>query len=154
MALSRMVSGLLLKWFVVLGVLYLAVAKLHLPPLPLLVGLVVTMMAAFLTLNFKVIGVRVSDEAAKAGGLTEYIEHHLTHGSVMLQGGNFHWDSCFVALGLGLIFVLWFGIGRARPPPASPARCRPSSRSWSSGSRPRWSRTSSTAIAASSLHWR
>ncbi len=52
-ALSRMVSGLLLKWFVVLGVLYLAMAKLHLPPLPLLVGMVVAMMAAFLTLNSK-----------------------------------------------------------------------------------------------------
>ena len=53
MALSRLVSGLLLKWFVVLGVLYLALAKMQLPPLPLLVGLVLGMMAAFLTLNSK-----------------------------------------------------------------------------------------------------
>ncbi len=53
MALSRLVSGLLLKWFVVLGALYLALAKLQLPPLPLLVGLVVVMMASFLTLNSK-----------------------------------------------------------------------------------------------------
>ena len=37
-ALSRMVSGLLLKWFVVLGALYLAMAKLHLPPLPMIVA--------------------------------------------------------------------------------------------------------------------
>ena len=53
LALSRLISGMLLKWFVVLGALYLAMAKLHLPPLPLLVGLVVSMMAAFLTLNSK-----------------------------------------------------------------------------------------------------
>ena len=53
LALSRLISGMLLKWFVVLGALYLAMAKLHLPPLPLLVGLVVAMMAAFLTLNSK-----------------------------------------------------------------------------------------------------
>ena len=53
LALSRLVSGLLLKWFVVLGACYLAMAKLALPPLPLLVGLVVAMMAAFLTLNSK-----------------------------------------------------------------------------------------------------
>lgn len=53
LALSRLVSGLLLKWFVVLGALYLAMAKLALPPLPLLVGLVIAMMAAFLTLNSK-----------------------------------------------------------------------------------------------------
>lgn len=53
LALSRLISGMLLKWFVVLGALYLAMAKLHLPPLPLLVGLVVALMASFLTLNSK-----------------------------------------------------------------------------------------------------
>ena len=52
-ALSRMVSGLLLKWFVVLGALFLAMAKLHLPPLPMIVALVATMVASFLTLNSK-----------------------------------------------------------------------------------------------------
>ena len=53
----------------------------------------------------------MSAEAAKSGGgLTEYIEHHLTHNSTMLQGASFHWDSWFISLGLGLIFVLWFGI--------------------------------------------
>ena len=52
-ALSRMVSGLLLKWFVVLGALYLAMAKLHLPPLPMIVALVASMAATFLTLNSK-----------------------------------------------------------------------------------------------------
>ena len=52
-ALSRMVSGLLLKWFVVLGALYIAMAKLLLPPLPMIVALVATMVASFLTLNSK-----------------------------------------------------------------------------------------------------
>ena len=53
LALSRLVSGILLKWFVVLGALYLAMAKLQLPPLPLLVGLVIALMASFLSLNSK-----------------------------------------------------------------------------------------------------
>ena len=52
--LSRMVSGLLLKWFVVLGVLFVAMAKLAMPPLPLIVGLAAGVMSAlFLTLNSK-----------------------------------------------------------------------------------------------------
>ncbi len=55
LALSRIVSGLLLKWFVVFGVLYLALARLDLPPPPLLAGLVVTLMASLLT-QFKMIG--------------------------------------------------------------------------------------------------
>ena len=51
---SRMVSGLVLKWFVVLGVLFVAMAKLAMPPLPLIVGLVASLMSAlFLTLNSK-----------------------------------------------------------------------------------------------------
>ena len=58
-AVSRMVSGLLLKWFVVLGALYVAMAKLALPPIPLLVGLVAAMAAAFLTVNSNA---RVSSE--------------------------------------------------------------------------------------------
>jgi len=53
LALSRMVSGLVLKWFVVLGAAYVAMARLHLPPLPLIVGLVAAMLAMFLTLNSK-----------------------------------------------------------------------------------------------------
>ena len=49
LALSRMVSGLILKWFVVLGALYLSLARLGLPPLPLLAGLLAAMAASFLT---------------------------------------------------------------------------------------------------------
>ena len=53
LALSRMVSGLLLKWFVVLGAAYFAMAKLQLPPPPLIVGMIAAMAASFLTLNSK-----------------------------------------------------------------------------------------------------
>jgi F0F1-type ATP synthase assembly protein I len=45
-SISRMVSGLVLKWVVVLGVLFVAMAKLAMPPLPLVVGLAATAMAA------------------------------------------------------------------------------------------------------------
>ena len=48
LALARLVSGLILKWFVVLGALYLSLARWQLPPLPLLAGLVATMAASFL----------------------------------------------------------------------------------------------------------
>jgi hypothetical protein len=58
-ALSRMVSGLLLKWFVVLGAVYVALARLGLPPLPLLAGMAATMFASFLTQGFQA---RVSSE--------------------------------------------------------------------------------------------
>ena len=48
-ALGQLIGGLFLKWFVVLGALYVSLARLGLPPLPLLAGLVATMAAAFLT---------------------------------------------------------------------------------------------------------
>jgi F0F1-type ATP synthase membrane subunit a len=65
----------------------------------------------------------VSAEAAKSGGgLTEYIEHHLTHNSTLLQGASFHWDSWFISLGLGLIFVLWFGIAARRATAGVPGK--------------------------------
>jgi ATP synthase protein I len=49
LALARMISGLVLKWFVVLGALYLSLARWGLPPLPLFAGMVATMAASFLT---------------------------------------------------------------------------------------------------------
>jgi XapX domain-containing protein len=48
-----MVSGLLLKWVLVVGVLYLALARLGLPAPPLLAGIVATMIAPFLTQGFQ-----------------------------------------------------------------------------------------------------
>ena len=44
------------------------------------------------------------------GGLAGYIQHHLTHNSGMVPGGNFHWDSWLVSLALGALFCLWFGV--------------------------------------------
>ena len=53
-SLSRMVSGLLLKWFVVVVAIFVAMAQLKLPPLPLVVGLAASaILASFLTLNSK-----------------------------------------------------------------------------------------------------
>ena len=56
------------------------------------------------------------------GGLTEYIEHHLTHNTGTVFGGSFHWDSWFVSLGLGLIFVLWFGLVARRATSGVPGK--------------------------------
>jgi len=53
LAMTRLISGIVLKWFVVLGALYLALARFGLPPLPLLAGLVGTMAASFLIYTFK-----------------------------------------------------------------------------------------------------
>lgn len=58
LALARLVSGLLLKWFVVLGVVYIALVRLGLPPLPLFVGMVVAMAASFFTQGSTMKGVQ------------------------------------------------------------------------------------------------
>jgi len=50
----------------------------------------------------------VSESTSSGGGLTEYIQHHLTHNQGQLFGGSFHFDSWIVGLGLGLLFVFWF----------------------------------------------
>ena len=63
----------------------------------------------------------MSPESTK-GGLTEYIEHHLTHNTGSLFGGTFHWDSWLVSLGLGLIFVLWFGLTARRSTAGVPGK--------------------------------
>lgn len=44
-----------------------------------------------------------------AGGLNEYITHHLKHNVVEFAGGKLHLDTWSVALVLGLIFIAWFG---------------------------------------------
>lgn len=48
------------------------------------------------------------EPGSSGGGLTEYIQHHLTHNTGKLFSMDFNWDSWGVALGLGLLFVLWF----------------------------------------------
>ena len=50
---------------------------------------------------------------SSGGGLTGYIQHHLTHNQAVhgapADPSNFNLDSWGVALALGLLFVLWFG---------------------------------------------
>ena len=57
-----------------------------------------------------------------SGGLTEYIEHHLTHNTGTVFGGSFHWDSWLISLGLGLVFVLWFGLTARRASAGVPGK--------------------------------
>ena len=56
------------------------------------------------------------------GGLTEYIEHHLTHNTGTVFGGGFHWDSWLVSLALGLVFVTWFGLMARRATAGVPSK--------------------------------
>ena len=56
------------------------------------------------------------------GGLTEYIEHHLTHNTGLVFGGNFHWDTWLVSLGVGLVFCLWFGLMARRATAGVPGK--------------------------------
>ena len=52
----------------------------------------------------------MSAEAA-SGGLTEYINHHLTHNNVPVGEGAFwsvHLDSLLVSFGMGLLLLGWF----------------------------------------------
>lgn len=51
--LTRVLMGTLLKWFVVLGGLYLMLARWHLPPLPALVGVIAALAANLMALRFK-----------------------------------------------------------------------------------------------------
>jgi F-type H+-transporting ATPase subunit a len=43
----------------------------------------------------------------KSGGLTEYIQHHLTHNEQLFQGDGLHWDSLVVSFILGAIISIW-----------------------------------------------
>ena len=48
---------------------------------------------------------------AKSGGLTGYIEHHLTHGTRAVGEGGFwtvHWDSLLVGAVVGGLVLLYF----------------------------------------------
>ena len=64
----------------------------------------------------------MSTEQGAAGGLSEYISHHLTHNSGMVLGGNFHWDSWLVSLALGAVFCLWFGLKARRASSGIPSK--------------------------------
>lgn len=46
---------------------------------------------------------------SSSGGLTGYIQHHLTHNRELLEGGGVvHVDTVLMSAGLGLLFALWF----------------------------------------------
>jgi F-type H+-transporting ATPase subunit a len=51
----------------------------------------------------------VSAESGASGGLTEYIQHHLTHNTTQVAGNAFHLDSWVISLALGLLacLLLW-----------------------------------------------
>jgi len=51
----------------------------------------------------------VSQQAQSGGGLTEYIEHHLTHNVFTFEGGrSIHLDSIVVSFVVGMVTLLWF----------------------------------------------
>lgn len=52
-ALLRMLVGMALKWIVFLAVLYLALVRFALPPLPLLVGVIVTTLSFLFAARLK-----------------------------------------------------------------------------------------------------
>lgn len=51
--LTRVLMGTVLKWLVVIGGLYLLLARWHLPPLPALVGVILALAANLMALRFK-----------------------------------------------------------------------------------------------------
>lgn len=64
----------------------------------------------------------MSAESEATGGLSEYIQHHLTHNTGMVFGGGFHWDSWLVSLALGALFCLWFGLKARRATAGVPGK--------------------------------
>ena len=57
-------------------------------------------------------------ESGASGGLTEYIQHHLTHNRVE----GVHLDTWATSLGLGLLFVLWFWLMARKASSGVPSR--------------------------------
>ena len=64
----------------------------------------------------------VSAESEATGGLSGYIQHHLTHDTGMVLGGSFHWDSWLVSLALGAVFCVWFGVMARRATAGVPGK--------------------------------
>ena len=61
-------------------------------------------------------------EQTGSGGLNEYIKHHLTHNTGEMFGGQFHFDTWLVGLGLGLVFLLWFGLAARKATAGVPTK--------------------------------
>jgi ATP synthase protein I len=53
MAFSRLIAGMILKWFVIVGGLFLILAKFKLPPLAAITGLVAALAVYLLAFRFK-----------------------------------------------------------------------------------------------------
>lgn len=63
----------------------------------------------------------MSDQSA-AGGLNEYIQHHLTHNAAEVLNGTFHIDSWVMGLVTGLLFLLWFGLAARKATAGVPGK--------------------------------
>jgi F-type H+-transporting ATPase subunit a len=65
-------------------------------------------------------------EQTGSGGLNEYIKHHLTHNTSEVFGSEalskFNFDSWIVALVLGLLFILWFGLAARKATAGVPSK--------------------------------
>ncbi len=64
----------------------------------------------------------MSVESEATGGLSGYIQHHLTHNTGTVLGGSFHWDSWLISLALGALFCLWFGLKARRATSGVPGK--------------------------------
>ena len=64
----------------------------------------------------------MSAESGASGGLTEYIQHHLTHNRIGQNPEAVHLDSWAVGLGLGLLFVLWFWLAARKATAGVPGK--------------------------------
>ena len=53
LALMRLLGGLALKWLVIVAALYIALARLELPPLPVIAGLCAALVASLLAFRIK-----------------------------------------------------------------------------------------------------
>ena len=65
---------------------------------------------------------------AKSGGLTGYIEHHLTHGTRVVGEGGFwtvHWDSLLVGAVVGGLVLLYFWSKARKATAGVPSKARP-----------------------------
>lgn len=63
-------------------------------------------------------------EPGSGGGLTEYIQHHLTHGVVRVGDGAVHLDTWLISSGLGALFCLWFWLLARKATAGVPSRAQ------------------------------
>ena len=66
----------------------------------------------------------MSSESGSAGGLTNYIQHHLTHNTGELGAGIVHWDSVIIAFAIGALFSLWLYLRARRATAGVPSKAQ------------------------------